>query len=86
MAWGSVIFVNSLMSAPAEKTAKVEDVITTQRIAASDSMWSQIAVKSRITCGEIGLVGGRLSHRIAVSPRVSSRIVSFCSNPSSGWG
>ncbi len=83
---GSVIFVNSLMSAPAQKTAKFEEANRTARISSRDSISSQSAVRSRIICGEIGLVGGRLSHRIASSSRVSSSTVSVWSAPSSGRG
>ena len=74
------------MSAPAEKTAKLDDAITAEWISSRDSISSQTAVRSRIICGEIGFVGGRLSQMIAISSRVSSSTVSFCSKPSSGCG
>ena len=77
------IFVNSLMSAPAENVKMFDEATTTARALPSSSF--QSSASSRITCGESGLAGGRLSHTIAMSPRVSRTIVSS-DLPSSGWG
>ena len=77
------ILVNSLMSAPAENVKMLDEAMTTARALPSSSFHS--SASSRITCGESGLAGGRLSHTIAMSPRLSSAIVSRdC--PSSGCG
>ena len=79
----SVILVNSLMSAPAQKVKMFDEAITSARTVPSTS--SQSEIRSRTASGESGLAGGRLSHATATSPRVSSRTVSRCS-PSSGRG
>ena len=77
------ILVNSLMSAPALNVNTFEDANTTTRSLPSIS--SHSSVSSFTTCGEIGLAGGRLSHTMPTSPRVSSAIVSR-DWPSSGCG
>src|SRR5215217_7339445 len=78
-----VIFVNSLMSAPAQKVKMFDEAITSALTLPSTS--SQIEIRSRTACGDSGFVGGRFSHAIATSPRVSSRAVSRWS-PASGCG
>ena len=79
---GSML-VNALMSAPAENVNGFEEAMTTAR--ALPSTDSHTSLSSPMSCGESGLAGGRLSHRMAMSPRVSTRTVSRCS-PSSGCG
>src|SRR5918992_1694070 len=80
-----LIFVNSLMSAPALKVKMLEEAITSARAFPSTS--SQTEIRSRTACGESGLAGGRLSHAIAMSPRVSSSTVSRWSPASTcGYG
>jgi hypothetical protein len=78
-----VIFVNSLMSAPALNVKMFEEASTSTLALPSISSHSEI--RSRTAWGESGLAGGRLSQAIAMSPRVSSRTVSRWS-PASGWG
>jgi hypothetical protein len=77
------IFVNSLMSAPALNVKMLDEAITSAR--ALPSTASQTSIRSRIACGESGFAGGRFSHAIATSPRVSSSTVSRWS-PGSGCG
>ena len=77
------IFVNSLMSAPAENVKMFEEAKTSARTLPSTSCHR--SASSRMTCGESGLAGGRLSHAMPMSPRVSSSTVSR-DWPSSGWG
>ena len=70
------IFVNSLMSAPAENVNGFDDAMITTRAWPSSSFHA--SPSSRMTCGESGLAGGRLSHTIAMSwSRVSTSSVSF---------
>ncbi len=69
------IFVNSLMSAPAENVKMFDDATTTAR--SFPSILPHRSPSSLRTCGDSGLAGGRLSHRMPVSPRVSSAIVSY---------
>ncbi len=77
------IFVNSLMSAPAENVKMFDEANTTAR--SFPSISPQSSVSSRITAGDSGFAGGRLSHTMPTSSRVSSAIVSRdC--PSSGSG
>ena len=78
------IFVNSLMSAPAEKVKMFEEAITSARTLAVD-LPPTARIRSRTACGESGLAGGRLSQAMPTSPRVSSRTVSRWS-PASGCG
>ena len=68
------IFVNSLMSAPALNVKMFEEAITSARALPPTS--SQRSIRSRTACGESGFAGGRFSHAIATSPRVSSSTVS----------
>jgi len=77
------IFVNSLMSAPAEKVNGFDDAITTARAFPSSS--PHTSDSSRMTCGDSGFAGGRFSQMIAMPSRVSSWIVSR-DWPSSGCG
>ena len=60
-----------------------DEAMTTARSLPSISCHS--SVSSRMTCGDSGLAGGRLSQTIPTSPRVSSATVS-CAWPSSGCG
>ena len=68
------IFVNSLMSAPALKVKMFDEAITSAR--ALPSTASHRSIRSRTAWGESGFAGGRFSHAIAMSPRVSSSTVS----------
>ena len=77
------IFVNSLMSAPAQNVKMFDEASTSARTL--PSTFSQRSISSRTACGESGFAGGRLSHAIAMSSRVSSSTVSRCS-PGSGCG
>ena len=82
----SSIFVNALMSAPAEKTSGIEEATTIAWIESSALSFSQTVRRSTITCGLIEFIGRLASQAIATPPsRVSSLIVSVCS-PSSGCG
>ena len=78
-----VIVENSLRSAPAEKVKMFDEASTNAR--ALPPTVSQTSIRSRTAWGESGFAGGRLSHAMATSPRVSSRTVSRWS-PSSGCG
>jgi hypothetical protein len=69
------ILVNSLMSAPAENVKMFDEARTTARALPSSSF--QTPDSSRISCGESGFAGGRLSHTITTSSRVSTAIVSW---------
>ena len=71
------------MSAPAENVKMFEEANTSARTLPSTSCHS--SASSRITCGESGLAGGRLSQAMPMSPRVSSSTVSR-DWPSSGCG
>ena len=81
----SSIWVNALMSAPAEKTTGIEEAITIAPISPAALTCSQTVPRSLITCGEIAFIGGLASQAIATSPRVSSLTVSVWS-PSSACG
>ena len=75
--------LNSLMSAPAQNVKMFDEASTNARTL--PSRFSQRSIRSRTACGESGFAGGRLSHAIAMSSRVSSSTVSRCS-PGSGCG
>ena len=77
------IFVNSLMSAPAENVKMFDEANTSARRLPSTSC--QSSASSLMTCGEIALVGGLFSQTMPMSPRVSSAIASR-DWPSSGCG
>ncbi len=62
------------MSAPAEKVKMFEEANTSARSFPSTS--SQSEIRSLTAWGDSGLAGGRLSHAIPTSPRVSSSTVS----------
>ena len=80
----SSICVNALMSAPAQNSIGLAEAMTSAPISGCDSTCAQMRPSSWITCGEMEFAGGRSSHAIAVSPRVSSFTASPCSKPSSG--
>jgi hypothetical protein len=62
------------------------EAITKARISSEASTCSQSRLRSAWNWGEIEFAGGLLSQAIAISPRVSSCMVSPCSKPSSGRG
>ena len=71
------------MSAPALNVKMFDEAITSARTLPPTC--SQTEIRSRTAWGESGLAGGRLSHAIATSPRVSTSTVSRWS-PASGCG
>ena len=73
----SSIFVNALMSAPAQNSIGLDEAITSARTSPAPSTCSQTVPRSAITCGEIEFAGGLASQAIATSPRVSSLTVSL---------
>ena len=83
---GSSIWVNALMSAPAEKTIGIEEQISIAPTPSASLTFSQTSPRSDITCGETAFIGGLASQAIATLPRVSSFTCSGCSISSSGCG
>ena len=76
------IFVNALMSAPAQNSIGFAEANTSARtelpVTASHTFWS-----AWTTSGAIEFAGGLSSHAIATSPRVSS-FTGLSSQPASG--
>ena len=73
----SSIFVNALMSAPAQNSAGFGEARIIALTAGSASIASHALPSSAITSGEIELAGALSSHTIAYSPRVSSLTLAF---------
>ena len=76
--WAGSILVNALMSAPAENVKMFELAKTTARSFPSTDAHS--SPSSPISSGDSALAGGRSSHRMPTSPRVSSATVSRASS------
>ena len=77
------IFVNALMSAPAQNSIGFAEAMTSARIVPARSTSSHTLRSAATDSGEIEFAGGLSSQAIAISPRVSS-LTGLSSQPASG--